>query len=41
VTVIDDATIPHRGLFLFDDEGTPERGVLVENGISRATCATD
>ncbi|MCC6501510.1 MAG: TldD/PmbA family protein [Deltaproteobacteria bacterium] len=35
VTVIDDATIPHkRGSFFFDDEGTPgERTVLVENGI--------
>ncbi|CAG0978645.1 partial TldD protein, partial [Anaerolineae bacterium] len=35
VTVIDDATIPHkRGSFFFDDEGTPaEKTVLVENGI--------
>jgi len=35
ITVLDDATIPHkRGSFFFDDEGTPaERTVLVENGI--------
>jgi len=35
VTVIDDATIPHkRGSFFFDDEGTPaEKTVLVENGV--------
>ncbi|HUO78145.1 MAG TPA: metallopeptidase TldD-related protein, partial [Thermodesulfovibrionales bacterium] len=35
VTVIDDATLPHkRGSYLFDDEGTPSRRtVLVDKGI--------
>lgn len=35
VTVIDDATIPHkRGSFGFDDEGTPsKRNILVQNGV--------
>jgi len=35
ITVLDDATIPHkRGSFFFDDEGTPaEKTVLVENGV--------
>lgn len=35
VTVIDDATLPHkRGSFNMDDEGNPpERKVLIENGI--------
>lgn len=38
ITVIDDATIPHkRGSFFFDDEGTPgEKTVLVENGVLKS-----
>src|SRR5262249_18533296 len=35
ITVVDDATLPHkRGAFVFDDEGTPsERTVLIEKGV--------
>lgn len=38
VTVIDDATLPHRrGSFFFDDEGTPgEKTVLVEDGVLKS-----